>query len=199
MKKDRDKVDELDEIFRRTYGVSKREKYRFADNAKEIAPNPNPSLKDYTPKQPKPKEELLIIDGYNIIHAWDELKGLLNDSCDAAIGRLVDIMVNYHGFTRKKLLIVFDAYRMKGAATRFRKDEPISVIFTSEGETADMYIEKFAHENSGKYRMTVATSDGLEQLHVFSQGAVRMSAAELLGEVERVNRQIREHIDRLKQ
>ncbi len=196
-KKEVSEADELDEIFRRTYGVSKREKYRFTDNAREITPNTNPVLKDYAPRQPKPLEEIFIIDGYNVIHAWDELKELLKSSCDAAIGRLVDIMVNYHGYTGRKLLIVFDAYRMKGAATPFKKDDPISVVFTNEGETADMYIEKFAHDKGGKYRMTVATSDSLEQLHVFSQGAVRMSAAELLLEVERVNKQIQEHIDTL--
>ncbi len=193
-KKEVSEADELDEIFRKTYGVSKREKYRFTDNAREITPNTNPVLKDYAPKQPRPLEEMLIVDGYNVIHAWDELKELLKSSCDAAIGRLVDIMVNYHGYTGKKLLIVFDAYRMKGAATPFKKDDPISVVFTGAGETADMYIEKFAHDKGSKYRMTVATSDSLEQLHVFSQGAVRMSAAELFLEVERVNKQIQEHI-----
>jgi predicted RNA-binding protein with PIN domain len=189
--------EELDAIFLRTYGVSKREKNRFANRPKEITAPAKPALKDYEPRPPKKlKEELLIVDGFNIIFDWPELRELMNINLDGAIGRLVDILTNYHGYTRRKLLVVFDAYKVRGRkATRFVKEEPIQVIFTGEGETADMYIERFAHENGQSYRVTVATSDGLEQLHVMSQGAVRMSARELYEEVARVEQQIREHIE----
>lgn len=188
--------EELDEIFRRTYGVSKREKYRFQIKAKEITAPKNPAVKEYTPRPAaKPREELLIVDGFNIIFAWKELRELMEINLDAAVSSLVDTMMNYYGFTKRKILVVFDAYKVKGrTATRFVKDEPIQVVFTGAGETADMYIEKFAHEKGRDYRVTVATSDGLEQLHILSQGAVRMSARELHEEVQRVMQQIREHI-----
>lgn len=189
--------EELDEIFRKTYGVSKREKYRFQKKAKEITAPENPPLKEYSPRPAaKPGEELLIVDGFNVIFDWKELRELMEINLDAAISSLVDIMMNYYGFTKRRILVVFDAYKVKGRkATKFIKDEPIQVVFTGAGETADMYIEKFAHERGRDYRVTVATSDGLEQLHVLSQGAVRMSAGELYEEVQRVMRQIREHIN----
>lgn len=191
-----DDPEELEEIFRRTYGVSKREKYRFSQNAREIAAPANPAVKEYAPLPAKPREELLIVDGFNVIFAWKELRELAEINLDSAIGSLVDTMMNYYGYTKRKLLVVFDAYKVRNRkATRFVKDEPIQVVFTGEGETADMYIEKFVHEKGRNYRVTVATSDGLEQLHVLSQGAVRMSAKELYEEVQRVMRQIREHIN----
>lgn len=189
--------EELDAIFLKTYGVSKREKYRYQKKPREITAPKNPSVKEYNPRpQKKPGDELLIVDGFNIIFDWEELRALMQVNLDAAIGSLVDTMMNYHGFTKRKLLVVFDAYRVKGrTATRFVKNEPIQVVFTGEGETADMYIEKFVHEKGRDYRIVVATSDALEQLHVMSQGAVRMSARELHEEVQRVMQQIREYID----
>ncbi len=191
-----DDEEELEQIFLRTYGVSKREKYPLQAKAREITAPGNPAIKEYSPRSgSKSKEEMLIIDGFNIIFDWKELRELMEVHADAAIGSLVDTMTNYHGFTGKKILLVFDAYRIKGRkATRFEKDEPIQVVFTGEGETADMYIEKFVRGKGQNYRVTVATSDGLEQLHVMSQGAVRMSARELEAEVGRITEQIREHI-----
>ncbi len=195
--KPQDDPKELEEIFLRTYGVSKREKYRFMQTAREIAPKDEPPATEYKRKpEKKPQDELLIIDGYNICFAWQALRDLIEVSVDAAISSLVDIMTNYHGYTKKKILLVFDAYKIKGKkATPFLKEEPIQVIFTGEGETADMYIEKFVRKGRKNTRFTVATSDALEQLHVLSQGAIRMSARELLEEVEQVQRQIREHIN----
>lgn len=142
-------------------------------------------------KEKEPVKEYLLVDGYNIIYAWDELRQLADDNVDAARDKLMDTLSNYQGFKKCNLILVFDAYKVKGGVGEQQDYSGIHVVYTKEAETADMYIEKVTHEIGRKHRVTVATSDRLEQLIILGQGAVRLSAKELQEEVERVNEQIR--------
>ena len=142
----------------------------------------------------KPKERLpeyLLVDGYNVIFAWEELKELAKVNIDSARGKLMDVMCNYQGFRRCSLILVFDAYRVEGHAEEVIKYHNIYVVYTKEAETADQYIERTAHEMGKKYQITVATSDGLEQIIIRGQGCAMISARELKEEIERINQEIR--------
>lgn len=133
----------------------------------------------------------MLVDGYNIIYAWDELKDLARTNLDAARGRLLDELCNYQGIKKMHLIVVFDAYRIVGHPTEFMDYHNIHVVFTREAETADQYIEKFAHSNSKKYRVTVATSDGLEQVIIRGEGCQLLSARDLKTEMEMACRNLR--------
>jgi len=135
----------------------------------------------------------LIVDGYNIVHAWDELKTLTEDNLDGARTKLMDILCNYQAFDKCELILVFDAYKVKGNIGEFFDYNNIHVVYTKEAQTADAYIEKLTHEIAKEYRVTVATSDGLIQLITRGQNCVVMSARELKEEIERVNNLIREY------
>ena len=128
------------------------------------------------------------MDGYNIIFAWEDLKELAAVNIDGAREKLMDILCNYQGFKKSTLILVFDAYKVKGNPGSV----DIHVVYTKEAETADQYIEKTVHEIGRKYRVTVATSDQLEQVIILGQGGQRMSARELLEDVIEVSHQIRE-------
>ncbi len=134
------------------------------------------------PKQEK--KEYLLVDGYNIIFAWDELKELSEVNIDGARGRLLDILCNYQGMRQCEVIVVFDAYRVKGHDTEMMDHHNIHVVYTKEAETADQYIERFSHENGRKYEVTVATSDGLEQIIIRGQGCRLLSARELKKEID---------------
>jgi len=123
------------------------------------------------------------VDGYNIIFAWKELGELAKDNIDGARGRLLDIMCNYQAVKKYCLIVVFDAYRVEGHQTEYYDYHNIHVVYTKEAETADQYIERFAHENGRRYDVTVATSDGLEQIISRGQGCRLVSANELEEEV----------------
>ena len=131
------------------------------------------------------KESYLLVDGYNIIFAWPELKELAAHNIDSARGRLLDILCNYQGMKKCSLIAVFDAYRVQGHVTEYLDYHNIHVVYTREAETADQYIEKFAHENGRKYNVTVATSDYMEQIIIRGQGCHLLSARELLEEIDR--------------
>ena len=133
-----------------------------------------------------------MVDGYNIIFAWQELKELAQVNLDGARGRLLDILCNYQAVKKCSLIAVFDAYRLAGHPTENLEYHNIHVVYTREAETADRYIERFAHENGSKYDVTVATSDGLEQIIIRGEGCRLLSANDLKEEVEQVNRHIRE-------
>lgn len=128
-------------------------------------------------------EEYLLVDGYNVIFAWEDLRELAEVNVDAARGRLLDILCNYQAMRGCEVIVVFDAYRVQGHVEEFLDYHNIHVVFTKEAETADQYIEKFAHQNSTKYRITVATSDGLEQIIIRGQGCALLSSRELLEEI----------------
>ena len=125
------------------------------------------------------KEPLLIVDGYNVIYADKELSGLAAESFDAARGSLLDILSDFHGPREGRLIVVFDAYKVKGGVMHEEKYHNIEVVYTGQGQTADMYIEKTAGMLGKKYAITVATSDGLEQVITRGQGALLISAREL--------------------
>lgn len=191
-------TEEIDAILARTYYANRREaensvRGRFQLSGRKRRMDElrrEPVSRDYTSKMSA--EEYLLVDGYNIIFAWDELRELAAVNVDGARGRLLDIMCNYQGIRRCQLIVVFDAYRVQGHETEIFDYHNIHVVYTREAETADQYIEKFAHENGKKYRVTVATSDGLEQIIIRGAGCQLLSAREFLEEVTRRNRELME-------
>ena len=142
-------------------------------------------------KKAEKKEKYLLVDGYNIIFAWEDLKELAKASIDGARGKLMDILCNYQGIRGCRLILVFDAYRVQGHDTELFDYHNIHVVYTKEAETADQYIEKFAYENGKKADITVATSDGLEQIIIRGQGCALLSARELKEEIQRASEEIR--------
>lgn len=144
-------------------------------------------------KRRKNGEDYVIVDGYNVIFAWDTLRELSEHNIDSARGKLMDILSNYQGYMNCKLIVVFDGYKVKdNKGERFPYDD-IEVVYTKEGETADAHIEKLTHELARKHKVTVVTSDGLEQIVTMGQGAIRMSSRDFKLEVERVNEHLREN------
>ena len=143
------------------------------------------------------QEEYLLVDGYNIIHAWEELRELAAVNIDSARGKLLDILCNYQGVRGTDLIVVFDAYRIQGHDTEILDYHNIHVVYTKEAETADQYIEKFAHAHGRRAKVTVATSDGMEQIIIRGQGCALISARELEEEVKRAGENLyREYADR---
>ena len=183
-------TEEIDSILERTYHANRRDKeisgkgiYRKRPDKEKI-----PALEISFRPTPK-KEAYLLVDGYNVVFAWDELHALAEVNIDGARGRLMDILCDYQAMKGCHLIVVFDAYRVKGHATEASDYHNIHVVYTKEAETADQYIEKFAHENGKKYDITVATSDGLEQIIIRGEGCRLMSARELQEEIQREKQQ----------
>ena len=181
---------ELTQIFERTYGPVRRKvaSYTVKKSATE-------QKKHQKSKPVKLGDEYLLVDGYNIIFAWDELKALAKDNLNMARDRLIDILCNYQGFKQCNLILVFDAYKVKGNVGSAEKIHNINVVYTKEAETADMYIEKITHEIGKKHRVRVATSDNLEQIIILGNGATRLSANELLQEVKLAEKTIMDIIN----
>lgn len=147
--------------------------------------------------QPKPRfsQKYMIVDGYNIVHAWEELMCLVQDNLEGARLKLMDILCNYQAFTKMETIVVFDAYKVKGNLGEMFDYHNIHVVYTKEAETADAYIEKLTHRISRDYQVTVATSDGLVQLITRGNNCIVMSARELKEEIERVNESIRQYLN----
>lgn len=148
-------------------------------------------------EKPRKKDKYLIVDGYNIVHAWEELSCLIEDNLDGARMRLLDIISNYQAFVKVETIVVFDAYKVKGNIGEMFDYHNIHVVYTKEAETADAYIEKLTHQISKDYQVTVATSDGLIQLITRGQNCIVMSARELKEEIENTNQKMREYIKEL--
>lgn len=181
---------ELLTIMEREFGSKQEERDRYSSYRKQTVSTP---VRHTTViKENEPKKEYLLVDGYNIIFAWEELNELAKASIDAARNKLMDILSNYQGFSGCTLILVFDAYKVKGNQGEVQKYHNIYVVYTKEAETADQYIEKTTHEIGRKYKVTVATSDALEQVIVMGQGAYRISARDFYEEVERTEKQIQE-------
>lgn len=181
---------ELLAIMEREFGSKQKERDRYSSYRKQTVSTP--IRRTTVIKETEPKKEYLLVDGYNIIFAWEELNELAKASIDAARNKLMDILSNYQGFIGCTLILVFDAYKVKGNQGEVQKYHNIYVVYTKEAETADQYIEKTTHEIGRKYKVTVATSDALEQVIVMGQGAYRISARDFYEEVERTEKQIRE-------
>ena len=184
---------ELEEIFMRTYGAPKQRVSTAQNRSRVFGERPDPKARPGRPKEKLP--EYLLVDGYNVIFAWKELSELAKTNIDSARGKLMDVLCNYQGFCRCSLILVFDAYRVERHAEEIVRYHNIHVVYTKEAETADQYIERTAHEIGRKYHVTVATSDGLEQIIIRGQGCAMMSARELKEEIERVNKEIREEYE----
>ncbi len=206
---------ELEAIFTRTYGEQKRRlpgesgprKVTYQSDRKggsgsrgaasTVQGGSSLGTPGYLKTQTVGADEYLLVDGYNILYAWDDLRELMQVTVDGARHRLMDILCNYQAYRKCILIVVFDAYKVVGGIGSAQDYHNIHVVYTKEAETADQYIEKFAHQMGRKYRVTVATSDGLEQLIIRGQGCLLMSAKDLREDVERVGRQIEEDKGRL--
>ena len=176
---------ELLKIFERTYGPIKR------DPLAAFRPVQKRERPDFAAEQWEIAPEYLLVDGYNIIFAWDELNALSKESLDAARHKLMDILCNYQGFQKCVLILVFDAYRVPGSPGSIEQYHNIHVVYTKETETADMFIERVTHEIGRNRRVRVATSDGMEQIIILGHGALRVSARMFHEEVQNVEKQIR--------
>ncbi len=179
---------ELEAIFERVYGPMKPHAFRPAQKSAPPKPRPWKGLKL------RDGEDYLLVDGYNIIHAWDELRALSREDLDSARERLIHRLRNYQGWKRCKVIVVFDAYKVKGSPGSVERLGDLFVVYTKEAETADMYIEKTTYalaRERREHRVRVATSDGLEQMIILGHGAVRMPAAELEFEVRQAEQEIR--------
>ncbi|MDO4632489.1 MAG: TetM/TetW/TetO/TetS family tetracycline resistance ribosomal protection protein [Eubacteriales bacterium] len=184
---------ELEEIFTRTYGSGKEGRSgwgrsRFAGSYERRSESGAPRRVSAQ----EPVKEYLLVDGYNIIFAWEELAELAKTNMEGARGLLMDLLCNYQGYCKMTLICVFDAYKVEGGAEHSLQYHNIYVVYTKEAETADQYIEKTVHEIGKKYHVTVATSDLQEQRIIWGEGAARMSARELKEELGRVQHEIRE-------
>ena len=182
-------TEEIDAILEKTFYANRGDKTNWK-REKRVREHQPTAVRSYQTFEKK--EEYFLVDGYNIIFAWEELAELAKENIDGARGKLMDILSDYQGSKGCHLMVVFDAYRVQGHQTEVSRYHNIYVVYTKEAETADQYIEKFAHENAKKYQITVATSDGLEQVIIRGQGCRLMSARELYEEVERTKKQLRE-------
>lgn len=182
--------EELMAIFERTYGSINRKK-------RDAMRTPKEAVKTKAKPRPVPTgPEYLLVDGYNIIFAWDELKKLAAENLDLARSTLINRLSSFQGCRGCELIIVFDAYRVK-EPEHIDKAGSVSVVYTKEAETADTYIERTAHQLAKEHRVTVATSDGLEQVIIMGSGARRMSASDLKHDVEASEKAVREYIEKL--
>ena len=185
-------TEEIDKILSKTFYSNKKEgsgNNKWSGKRKS-QPYIAPITKSF--KKQERLEEYLLVDGYNIIYAWENLRELAKVSIDGARGKLLDILCNYQAVKKCSLIVVFDAYRVQGHRTETMDYHNIHVVFTKEAETADQYIEKFAHDNRGRYDVTVATSDGLEQIIIRGQGCALLSAKDLQAAVDEVSAKLRE-------
>lgn len=187
--------DEIEEIFQRTFGTSARAKKGWEGHKrKESVPYMGQSPV-YKPQPKADAEEYLLVDGYNILFAWEELKELAKVNIDAARDRLADILCNYQGYKKCRVILVFDAYRVKNHKETVLSYHNIHIVYTKEAETADNYIARTAAKMEGQYRVTVATSDALVQMIIWGKGAVRLSAQGLLDEIQGLAKSMQEQYE----
>lgn len=179
-------TEEIDQILERTFYSNRGEKSTWK-KGKPVRRNDYSGVSFSAPvKRKEGAEDYLLVDGYNIIFAWEELRELSKENIEGARGKLLDTLCNYQGIKKCHLIVVFDAYRLEGHPTEVFDYHNIHVVYTREAETADQYIEKFAHEHGRSHNVTVATSDGLEQIIIRGKGCALLSARELEEEVTRV-------------
>ena len=181
---------ELLEIFERTYGAVKPKDFQPTK-----APRRPKEMKSVTLKEFSKVEEYLLVDGYNIIFAWDDLKELSKSSLDAARERLIHMLSNYQGYHKCHVIVVFDAYKVKGGTRHVERHHNVDVVYTQEAETADTYIEKASYQLGKKYRVRVATSDHTVQMIILGNHATRISASAFRTEVDAVNEEIQRMLE----
>ncbi len=178
---------ELLRIFERTYGPIR---------PRAILPRREAPAVPEQVTVAEPLDEYLLVDGYNIVFAWEELKSLAAYSLDMARDRLIDLMCDFNGVRQLHLILVFDAYRVPGGRGAVERRGNVDIVYTKEAETADAYIEKAAYQLKGHRRVRVATSDGMEQLIILASGALRISAREFRAEVEQTEGELRSFLER---
>ncbi len=179
---------ELQSIFERTYGPVKQRSFQPPPKPRRPVSEGAEEKRSIPPRPTGP--EYLLVDGYNIIFAWDELKTIARENLDAARKALCDILCNYQGYRKCRVILVFDAYKVKGGQGSVEKYHNIRLVYTKEAETADAYIERATYEIGKHHRVRVATSDGPEQLIILGHGALRLSASAFRAEVEEVQGRI---------
>lgn len=188
-------TEEVDAIIDRASGANRRrDKQEAGSVQKPVARTVEAKPYEYRPKERK--AEYLLVDGYNVIFAWEELKELAEVNLDSARGQLLDLLCNYQAIDGRELIAVFDAYRLQGHPTEYLDYHNIHVVYTKEAETADHYIERFTHEYSKKYQITVVTSDGLEQVIIIGQGCLLISSREFHEIVKKASRETMETFER---
>lgn len=193
-------TDEIDAIIGRTARSNSRSEFSGKregwQREKKAGGNTAKASETRIYKGQSKKEKYLLVDGYNVIFAWEDLKELAGVNLDGARGKLLDILCNYQAIKGYHLMAVFDAYKLKGHGEEIMDYHNIQVVYTKEAETADRFIEKFAHENAGKYDVTVVTSDGLEQIIIVGAGCQLVSSREFRTEVELASKQVLEDYQR---
>ena len=193
-------TDEIDAIIRRTARSNSRSEFSGKregwQREKKAGGNTAKASETRIYKGQPKKEKYLLVDGYNVIFAWEDLKELAGVNLDGARGKLLDILCNYQAIKGYHLMAVFDAYKLKGHGEEIMDYHNIQVVYTKEADTADRFIEKFAHENAGKYDVTVVTSDGLEQIIIVGAGCQLVSSREFRTEVELASKQVLEDYQR---
>lgn len=185
-------LDEIDRIINKTYYTNQGKKSAWKRPKTASKSYYGPITVTYVDRQQEIKEEYLLVDGYNIIYAWPELKGLADDNMDGARMKLLDSLSNYQGIRKCQIIVVFDAYRVQGHLEEVTDYHNIHMVYTREAQTADQYIEKFAYDNKKKYDITVATSDGLQQIIIRGAGCSLLSARELKAEIDGANERIKQ-------
>lgn len=195
--KDKDNLFALDkelmQIFEQTYGPIKNRsanQNHFTFTQKAESKNENKKYKSSRPAR-YDGTEYLLVDGYNVIFAWDSLKELSKDNVEGARNALINILCNYQGYKKCEVILVFDAYKVKGSSREVEKVNNINIVYTKEAETADMYIEKVSHKLAKNNKVRVVTSDALEQLIILGNGALRVSSREFLCEIQQAEEDIR--------
>lgn len=195
--KDRDNLFALDkelmQIFEQTYGPIKNRsanQNHFTFTQKAESKNENKKYKSSRPAR-YDGTEYLLVDGYNVIFAWDSFKELSKDNIEGARNMLINILCNYQGYKKCEVILVFDAYKVKGSSREVEKVNNINIVYTKEAETADMYIEKVSHKLAKNNKVRVVTSDALEQLIILGNGALRVSSREFLYEIQQAEEDIR--------
>jgi predicted RNA-binding protein with PIN domain len=188
-------LDEIDQIINKTFYANQREKsgWKRRKTARDSYYEPATHVN----RQKETKEEYLLVDGYNIIYAWPELKVLADGNMDSARMKLLDSLSNYQGIRQCQIIVVFDAYRVQGHREEMIDFHNIHMVYTKEAQTADQYIEKFAHDNQKKYNIAVATSDGLQQIIVRGSGCSLLSARELKAEIYRAYERIKQEYQKV--
>jgi len=192
-------TEEIDEIINKTFYTNQGKKSVWKTHKTAGESYYKPFDQVNTSRERTMKEDYLLVDGYNIIYAWPELKELADENMESARMKLMDILSNYQGVRKCKIILVFDAYRVQGHGEGIMDYHNIHLVYTREAQTADQYIERFAHDNNKKYNISVATSDGLQQIIVRGQGCLLLSARELKAEIEETNERIRQENQKMQE
>lgn len=182
---------ELMQIFEQTYGPIKNRSNHRGQNHFTFTESTEKKKNKTAPLPRYEGTEYLLVDGYNVIFSWDKLKALMQDNIDGARNTLINILCNYQGYKKCEVILVFDAYKVKGNAREVEKVNNITIVYTKEAETADMYIEKASYKLAKNNKVRVVTSDALEQLIILAGGALRVSSREFLYEIQQAEEDIR--------